>query len=107
MVRVGGRTAHRMATEIFNTSAVQKPSGRAPVKGKLCDAICEVFCSERICLLWNLTSAKPDPTKISEEITDFRTISDLLDGGACSCECESAETLVPDIMAKKYDLKCK
>jgi len=99
---VGGRTTKRMTSAVFQTTPVKKKSGGATVGAKYCEGSCEIFCHERAILLQQLIKDKPDPTRIAEDITDFRTISDMVLGGMCACKCENINTIIGRLEREEY-----
>ncbi|KKK79643.1 hypothetical protein LCGC14_2831450 [marine sediment metagenome] len=96
----GGRTAKRMTSAVFNTSTIIK---NTPAKNAFCKGICNVFCNERNVLLQQLIKEKPNPTKVAEEITDFRTISDMALGGKCACKCKSINVIMGDLEREEFE----
>lgn len=99
---IGGRTAKRMTSAIFQTTPVKIRSGGATVGAKLCEGMCVIFCHERNILLQELIKDKPDPTRIAEDVTDLRTISDMVLGGLCPCKCDSINTILGKLEREEY-----
>ena len=102
MVKRGGRTVIRTTEDVFGTRPVKSVSGGATVGAKFCQGVQEVYCQRRLELLRELIRPQPDHTKIGESYVDFKSASDMLEGGKCSLQCEeftcsSLEELQKDI----------
>lgn len=100
MVKVGGRTAWRVSDDLFKNTDIAKDRGidigKTPIKDYLCSNQCAVFCGLRKDVIMELIKKRPDltSTAVREQLTDLKTVTDILDGGKCICECEDIKDLV-------------
>ena len=87
----GGRTAHRVAADMFATSPLKKKFTHVIPANMVCRGVCEVFCKYKKIVVDELIKGRPDLSFniVRESLTDLTTASDILGGGKCDCDCDT------------------